>query len=64
MKCPVCGENTITVDCHTEDQGEPPWTALITIVDSIERECDCQLSTEQEDKISDEVVCSEYEDWY
>lgn len=59
MKCPVCGEHTISVQCSGDQQGEPPWTAWITVVDDVERECECVLTDVQEQWLSDNLVCDE-----
>ena len=59
MKCPVCAEDTISAICHDESQGEFPWTGIITIVDEVVRECECVLTLEQEEWISDNIECSD-----
>lgn len=59
MKCPGCGDDTIRVKCSQEWQGEPPWTGLVTFVDWVERECECELTRQQEADIDDHAICDE-----
>lgn len=62
MICPGCQKDTIRVRCSQEWQGDPPHIGLVEFVDWIERECDCQLTDQQERDIDDHAVCDEPDD--
>lgn len=61
MKCPGCGENTIRVNCGDEYQGERPYGGVVTVVNWIERTCDCALTRQQENDIDDHAICDDDE---
>lgn len=64
MKCPVCGEYTVSVECHDEEQGEAPMSGWVTFVDNWELECDCVLTEEQLKELEDNLICDEPNDDY